>query len=95
MILSTISDDFLRGTSNLKMLKQLQAMSPAREDHRAGGKDGRRAGDVRGGRRLRAPAAPPGRGADPRPHPRVENGTLDQAKQAELEALESRREVVA
>jgi Kef-type K+ transport system membrane component KefB/voltage-gated potassium channel Kch len=95
VILSTISDDFLRGTSNLKILKQLRAMSPhAKIIVRA-----EKVADAR---------AMYDAGADYVLLPRhlvaeqlrdlirrVENGTLDEAKQAELAAMESRREVVA
>jgi Kef-type K+ transport system membrane component KefB/voltage-gated potassium channel Kch len=95
VILSTISDDFLRGTSNLKILKQLRAMSPH-------AKIIVRAEKVADARAMYEA------GADYVLLPRhlvaeqirdilrqVENGTLDDAKQAELAAMESRREVVA
>lgn len=95
VILSTISDDFLRGTSNLKMLKQIRAMNPhAKIIVRA-----EKVADARGMYEA---------GADYVLLPRhlvaeqirdlirrVEDGTLGEAKQAELAAMESRREVVA
>jgi len=95
VILSTISDDFLRGTNNLKILKQLRAMSPH-------AKIIVRAEKVADARAMYEA------GADFVLMPRhlvaenirellrrVEDGTLDQAKQTELEALATRQEVVA
>jgi voltage-gated potassium channel Kch len=95
VIISTISDDFLRGTSNLKILKQLRAMSPhakiivraekvadARAMYEAG------ADFVLMPRHLVAESIR-------ELLRRVEDGTLDQAKQTEQEALSTRQEVVA
>jgi len=94
VIVSTVSDDFLRGTSNLKMLQQLKRMAPeakiivraekvelAKEMYAAG------ADYVLLPRHLIAEEVV-GLLA------RVENGTLEEARQAELAALESRREVI-
>lgn len=95
IILSTISDDFLRGTSNLKILRQLRAMSPhakiiVRAEKVADAKAMYEAGAdyVLLPRHLLAE------------HVReilrrIEDGTLDQAKQAELESMAARQEVVA
>jgi len=95
VILSTISDDFPRGTSNLKILKQVRAMSPhaktivrAEKVKDAGAMYEAGADHVLLPRHLIAEQI---RGL----LRRVEDGTLDQARQAEQEALESRQEVVA
>ena len=93
--MSTISDDFLRGTSNLTILKQLRTMSPH-------AKIIVRAEKVKDARAMYEA------GADYVLLPRhliaeqirdllrrVDDGTLDQARQAEQEALGSRQEVVA
>jgi Kef-type K+ transport system membrane component KefB/voltage-gated potassium channel Kch len=95
VIVSTISDDFLRGTNNLKILKQLRAMSPH-------AKIIVRAEKVADARAMYEA------GADFVLMPRhlvaenirdllrrVEDGTMDQAKQTEMEALATRQEVVA
>jgi len=95
VILSTISDDFLRGTSNLKILKQLRAMSPhAKIIVRAEKTADARAMYEAGADYVLLPrhlVAEQIRDLIRR----VEDGTLDEAKQAELAAMESRREVVA
>lgn len=95
VILSTISDDFLRGTNNLTILRQLRAMSPH-------AKIIVRAEKVQDARAMYEA------GADyvllPRhllaEHVRellrcIGDGTLDQKRQAEQVALAARREVVA
>jgi Kef-type K+ transport system membrane component KefB/Trk K+ transport system NAD-binding subunit len=95
IILSTISDDFLRGTSNLTLLRQLRAMSPH-------AKIIVRAEKVKDAKVMYEA------GADYVLLPRhliaeqirdllrrAEDGTLDQIRQAEQEALSSRQEVVA
>jgi len=95
VILSTISDDFLRGTNNVTILRQLRAMSPH-------AKIIVRAEKVSDARAMYEA------GADfvllPR-HliaeqirdllRRIDDGTIDQARQAEQEALSTRQEVVA
>jgi hypothetical protein len=95
VLVLTISDDFLRGTNNLTLLRQLRRMNPRARIIA-------RAENVETARELYR------EGADyvllPRhlvaEHVRdllrrTEDGTLDQAREAELEALKSRREVVA
>jgi Kef-type K+ transport system membrane component KefB len=95
VIVLTISDDFLRGTNNLTLFRQLRKMNPharliaraekvevARELYREG------ADYVLLPRHLVAE------------HVRellrkIEDGTLDRAREAELEALKGRQEVVA
>jgi Kef-type K+ transport system membrane component KefB/voltage-gated potassium channel Kch len=94
VILSTVSDDFLRGTSNLKILQQLRKMAPhakiivraekveiAKEMYAAG------AAYVLLPRHLIAQEIV---------HllAKIEGGTLDETRQAELAALDSRREVI-
>jgi len=95
VILSTISDDFLRGTSNLKLLKQLRGMSPhAKIIVRAEKVDAAKAMYEAGADYVLLPrhlVAEQIRDLIRR----VESGTLDEAKQAELAAMDSRREVVA
>jgi Kef-type K+ transport system membrane component KefB len=95
VILSTISDDFLRGTSNLKMLKQLRSMSPhAKIIVRAEKVDAAKAMYEAGADYVLLPrhlVAEQIRDLIRR----VEGGTLDEAKQAELTALATRQEVVA
>lgn len=94
VILSSVSDDFLRGTSNLRILQQLRKMAPD-------AKIIMRAEKVELAKQMYAA------GADyvllPR-HliaeeiirllARIEGGTLEEARQAELAALDSRREVI-
>lgn len=95
VILSTISDDFLRGTSNLTILKQLRAMAP-------------HAKIIVRAEKVQDAKAMYEAGADYVMLPRhlvaehvrellrrIGDGTLDQVRQAEQEALNSRREVVA
>lgn len=95
VILSTISDDFLRGTSNLTILKQLRAMNP-------------HAKIIVRAEKVIAAKAMYEAGADYVLLPRqlvaeqirdllrrIEDGTLDQLRQSEQEALNSRQEVVA
>lgn len=94
VLISTISDDFLRGTNNLTLLKQLRRMNPhavilvraekvadARAMYEAG------ADYVLLPRHLVAEHV---RGL----LRRIEEGTLSEARAAELAALEERREVV-
>lgn len=95
VLLSTISDDFLRGTNNFKILRQLRTMSPrariiVRAEKLADAKEMYAAGAdyVLLPRHLVAE------------HVRellrkIEDGTLDQARQAEIEALDNRQEVLA
>jgi Kef-type K+ transport system membrane component KefB len=95
VILSTISDDFLRGTSNLKLLKQLRAMSPhAKIIVRAEKVDAAKAMYEAGADYVLLPRHLVAEQIRDLLR-RVEGGTLDEAKQAELTAMESRREVVA
>jgi voltage-gated potassium channel Kch len=94
VIVSTVSDDFLRGTSNLKMIQQLRKMAPH-------AKLIARAEKVELAKEMYAA------GADyvvlPRQFvaeevlkilTRIDNGTLEEARLAELAALGSRREVL-
>jgi len=95
VLVSTIADDFLRGTDNRTLLRQLRKLNPrARIIVRAE--------TVEEARTLYR------EGADYVLLPRhllaehlrellrkIEEGTLDQAREAEIEALQSRREVVA
>jgi Kef-type K+ transport system membrane component KefB/voltage-gated potassium channel Kch len=94
VVLSTVSDDFLRGTNNLGILKRLRAMAPhaklivraekvalAKEMYAAG------ADYVLLPRHLVAEEVR-------RLLRAVDDGTLDDARKAELEALDARREVV-
>jgi Kef-type K+ transport system membrane component KefB len=94
IILSTVSDDFLRGTNNLTILKRLRQMAPhaklivraekvalAKEMYAAGADYvllPRHTVAEEVRRLLRA----------------VDDGTLEDARKAELQALDSRREVV-
>jgi Kef-type K+ transport system membrane component KefB/voltage-gated potassium channel Kch len=94
VIVSSVSDDFLRGTNNLKLLSQLRKMAPhARIVVRAE--------KVEIARRMYEA------GADYVLLPRhlvaeevrrvlrmIDDGTIGQARQTELDALQSRREVV-
>jgi Kef-type K+ transport system membrane component KefB/voltage-gated potassium channel Kch len=94
VIVSSVSDDFLRGTNNLKLLSQLRKMAPhARIVVRAE--------KVEGAKRMYEA------GADYVLLPRhlvaeevrrvlrmIDDGTIGQARQTELDALQSRREVV-
>ena len=95
VLVSTISDDFLRGTSNLKILQQLRRMSPhARTVVRAEKVEDARAMYAAGADYVLLPR-----------HllaeqvreilRKIEDGTIDQARAAELDALRTRTEVVA
>jgi Kef-type K+ transport system membrane component KefB len=95
VILSTISDDFLRGTSNLKILKQLRTMSPhAKIIVRAEKVADARAMYEAGADFVLMPRHLVAENVRDLIR-RVEDGTLDQAKQTEQEALATRQEVVA
>ena len=95
VILSTISDDFLRGTSNLTLLKQLRKLNP-------------HAKIIVRAEKVADAGAMYEAGADYVLLPRhlmaeqlrellrkIDDGTLDQARAAEQDALRNRREIVA
>jgi Kef-type K+ transport system membrane component KefB/voltage-gated potassium channel Kch len=95
VILSTISNDFLRGTDNLTLLQQLRRMNP-------------RAKIIVCAEKLESAKAMYGAGADYVLLPRhliaehllgllekIDGGTLEEARRTELDALEHRQEVVA
>ncbi len=95
VLLLTISDDFLRGTSNLVLVRTLRRLNPG-------------AVIITRAERLAAAREMYAAGADYVILPRhvmaeqvldllrrIESGTLDQARTAELEALDHRKEVVA
>ncbi len=94
IVISTVSDDFLQGTSNLKLLQQLRKIAPA-------------AKIIVRAEKASAARAMYDAGADYVLLPRhiiaeevrevlkwVDNGTLDEARTRDLEALQTRQEVI-
>jgi Kef-type K+ transport system membrane component KefB/voltage-gated potassium channel Kch len=95
VILSTVSDDFLRGTDNLTLLRQLRRMSPhAKIIVRAEKVEAARAMYAAGADYVLLPRHLVAEEAR-RVVALIEEGRLEEARAAELQALDARREVVA